>query len=296
MEKIKLGILKVQMLIIFWLRRIFIGNYKLLIKCEETMPLLNNIFQNLSEEYFLNKSIQKKNFRKTNRPKSDKVVYTVLTGDYDNLISQYYYNPEWDYICFTDNAEYIKNGHPFWKIIPLDIQYENTAIKSRIPKILAHKFLKDYKYSLYIDANIDILSPKIFKLINELIKSGEICAITKHARRTCIYEEMLTCMQFRKESYENIFRLYSLYKKENFPKYYGLTENNVIFREHNNKDVIKVMEDWAYMVENYSKRDQLSLMYVCWKNNFRISPLFDKPLKTHIRDIFIIFDHKADKK
>ena len=270
MEKIKLGILKVQMLIIFWLRRIFIGNYKLLIKCEETMTLLNNIFQNLSEEYFLNKSIQKKNFRKTNRPKSDKVVYTVLTGDYDNLISQYYYNPEWDYICFTDNAEYIKNGHPFWKIIPLDIQYENTAIKSRIPKILAHKFLKDYKYSLYIDANIDILSPKIFKRINELIKSGEICAITKHARRTCIYEEMLTC--------------------------YGLTENNVIFREHNNKDVIKVMEDWAYMVENYSKRDQLSLMYVCWKNNFRISPLFDKPLKTHIRDILIIFDHKADKK
>ena len=103
-------------------------------------------------------------------------------------------------------------------------------------------------------------------------------------------------MQLKKESYENIFRLYSLYEKEHFPQHYGLTENNVIFREHNNKDVIKVMEDWAYMVENYSKRDQLSLMYVCWKNNFRISPLFDKPLKTHIRDILIILDHKADRK
>ena len=295
MTKIKLTILKIQIDTIFWLRRIFIGNRKLLNKCEECLSKINDTFQELSEKYFLNKTIQNKNNGKTNRRKTNKVVYTVLTGDYDNLISQYYYEPDWDYICFTDNREYIKNGHPFWKIIPLEIEYKDTAKKSRIPKILAHKFLKEYKYSLYIDTNIDILSPKLFRQTDKLIEHKEICAITKHSFRECIYEEMLACMHLKKESLDNILKLYTKYKEENFPANFGLTENNVIFREHNDKKVIKLMEDWWYMVENYSKRDQLSLMYVCWKNNFTIAPLFDKPIRTQVRDIIIILNHKGGR-
>ncbi len=69
-----------------------------------------------------------------------------------------------------------------------------------------------------------------------------------------------------------------LIRKDGFPSNYGLFENNIIFREHHDRDVIKIMNDWWRWVENYSRRDQLSLTYVLWKNNFQVSPLSDIPL------------------
>ncbi len=296
LHNILLFILKFGLDIIYFARKILIGCFLFLKLFERVIPISTHLYHKLAEKFYLDEVTQKRIKSESSRSKSDRVVYTVLTGDYDNLISQYYYNPHWDYICLTDNKDLIENGHSFWKIVPLEMNYENIAKKSRIPKILAHKFLQDYKYSLYIDANIDILSPKVFRNIDKLINSGEKFAITKHYLRDCIYEEMLACMQYRKEDAGNILKLYAKYKEENFPSNYGLTENNVIFREHNDAEVIKLMEDWWYMVENYSKRDQLSLMYVCWKNNFKISSLFKKPLRFCIRDIFILYKHKADKK
>ncbi len=286
-----LFLLRIEFELIYFIRKIFIGFIKLVITpVQYIMKFTGDIGQKKREQYYLAPAIQQRHYD-INKKTSDKVVYTVLTGDYDNLISQYYYNPDWNYICFTDNKDLIENGHSFWKIVPFEIDYENIAKKSRIPKILAHKFLQDYKYSLYIDANIDILSPKVFRNIDKLINRGVKLAITRHYVRNCIYEEMLACLPHKKEVVGNILKLYAKYKEENFPSNYGLTENNVIFREHNDAEVIKLMEDWWYMVENYSKRDQLSLMYVCWKNNFKISSLFKKPLRFAPKD-FLFVNHK----
>ena len=69
----------------------------------------------------------------------------------------------------------------------------------------------------------------------------------------------------------------------------------VIFRQNNDKEVIRIMEDWWYMVNNYSKRDQLSLMYVFWQNKFKYEPLFCKPLRYCPFD-FLIGLHKGETK
>ena len=58
------------------------------------------------------------------------------------------------------------------------------------------------------------------------------------------------------------------YQKEGYPKHNGLVASGILFRNHHDKDVIKVMEDWYSEVVYYSFRDQLSFNYVCWKNNF----------------------------
>lgn len=72
----------------------------------------------------------------------------------------------------------------------------------------------------------------------------------------------------------------------------GLTENNVIYRKHKDPRCIKVMEDWWYMVENYSRRDQLSLFYVLWKNGEQMTYLLDFRLKVIklISDCFTIIE------
>jgi hypothetical protein len=39
-----------------------------------------------------------------------------------------------------------------------------------------------------------------------------------------------------------------------------------MLRKHNDKDCIRLMEDWSNEVMNGSHRDQLSFNYCCWKN------------------------------
>lgn len=62
-------------------------------------------------------------------------------------------------------------------------------------------------------------------------------------------------------------------KKAGFPEHYGLGENNILYRRHNEPALVRVMEDWWYFLENYSRRDQLSFVYVLWKNGFDIKAI-----------------------
>ena len=55
-----------------------------------------------------------------------------------------------------------------------------------------------------------------------------------------------------------------LYKKEGFPKHFGLNETNVIIRRKN-ESVRKVMDLWEDFLRKYSHRDQMSFNYVLWK-------------------------------
>ena len=64
-----------------------------------------------------------------------------------------------------------------------------------------------------------------------------------------------------------------LFREEGFPEHYGLTENSIIYRNHKSDKVISIMEEWWHFVKNYSKRDQLSLFYILWKNNMKMEYL-----------------------
>ena len=61
------------------------------------------------------------------------------------------------------------------------------------------------------------------------------------------------------------------YKDIGFPKNLGLVYGGVILRRHNEKDCIKVMEDWWTEIKHGSKRDLLSFNYAAWKNKFKFN-------------------------
>lgn len=218
--------------------------------------------------------------------RNKKVVYTVITAGYNFLLSYRYRKEDWDYICFTDDETLIKNGHNFWKILPIaNLQLEDTK-KSRYPKILAHEVLKDYDYSLYVDGNIELISDTVYEKIENFIKSGVKMAITDHYSRICIYEEAKICALAGKELPENIIEQVKIFQQQGFPRNYGLKENNIIYRKHNDKEIKKIMEQWWYWVKNYSKRDQLSLMYVLWKNHYpKIPNIMEKSVRLCPEDI-----------
>ena len=191
------------------------------------------------------------------------VVYTAVTGEYDEPIIPSYVNKDFDYICFTDNPQ-LKSD--FWTIKLMEEEDIDNIRRVRKYKILPHKYLSEYDYSIWIDTNFEITA-NLEDYIHKYSKENKLLAI-KHEFRDCIYQEAETCINSNKDSSDVITKQIDEYKKEGYPEHNGLIASGILFRNHNDKQVIKVMQDWYNQLENYSYRDQLSFNYSCYKNNF----------------------------
>lgn len=197
----------------------------------------------------------------------EKVVYTALTGGYDALEQHKYVDPTYDYICFSnDFGEKKKVG--IWTIRKIVYPSDDKQLLSRFPKLQPHDVLPEYDISLYVDANVNIVTPYIFKRIDELLKQGVLLAGLKHQFRDCIYDEGYRVWISGIDKNIGIIRKQlSYYKKEGFPRHFGMYEANVIFRQHNNPLIIKQCNEWWRLRLNYSKRDQLGYSFTLWKFN-----------------------------
>ena len=96
----------------------------------------------------------------------------------------------------------------------------------------------------------------------------------------------------KKETRENADRMIDFLHKENFPESYGLNETNLIFRRHNDKEIISLMEDWWYFIENYTKRDQFSFSYVLWKHGLKPSDIALPNIRPLVNSFRIDADHR----
>lgn len=187
------------------------------------------------------------------------VVYTVITGSYDQLCELKNQPDNITFICFTD-----QNIHSnFWKVIKIDSE-KSPLLSSRKYKFLAHKYLQDFDASLYIDGNMHI-QKDISKLI-EPIKDLNF-ALFRHHLRDCAYEEVYAILQLGKSSPIQLIPQIESYHREGFPEYNGLFEAGIIWRKHSSQEVIGFMDNWWSEFKKYPYRDQLSFAYTAWKLN-----------------------------
>jgi hypothetical protein len=194
-----------------------------------------------------------------------KVVYTVITGNYDDLLTPINRNKDWDYICFTDDPDLESD---FWQLIHID-NPENLSPSrlNRIYKILPHIYLKKYDYSLYVDGNFRIIGDVDEYVARYSYHSPMLCFI--HPKRTNIYDEAEACIRLDKDSVDVITDQINGYKSEKYPGVNGLISGGIMYRKHNDPAVVDTMETWWGEVKNKSHRDQLSFNYVCWKKDFQ---------------------------
>lgn len=252
----------------------------------------NTDYTNIKNDIFcIKKNILE--IRNSNKKKNNKVVYTCITNGYDDLLLFSYIDDNWDYICFTDNENLISNKvYGNWIIRPLEFSKLDGIRNNRWHKLHPDILFPDYEESIYIDSNINIKSNYLFKCVENVIqKENAKISIPIHGNRCCIYQEFDAVTHFKKDKQSVLDEQKSIYKKDGFPIYYGLTENNCIYRKHKDEEVISLMKDWWYWIENYSKRDQLSLFYVLWKHNYNMPYLTHRPIR-YDPDNFEFFNHK----
>lgn len=202
-------------------------------------------------------------------------VYTCIIGPYDKPEEPLYISPQCDYFIITDQKI---QSNSVWKKIDStslnDIPCKAPNEVNRFVKLHPDYFFSDYDYSIYVDGNIVIVADMV-PLINQM-SEDQIIGIHRHDRRDCAYTEMETFKHIPRlqKHYENAKVQMNEYRKEGFPEHYGLFENPIIIRKHNDSFCKDIMSLWWKQLTVYSMRDQISLPYVLWKMNVSQDKLF----------------------
>jgi len=220
-----------------------------------------------------------------------RVVYTSLAGKGATIKNPAYIFEGWDYICFSDDAVSTPDND-VWKIKPIPSDLKDRRRRSRVVKLQPHLFLQEYEYSLWIDANIEIVSAGFEQRINQLINDNEVLTLIHHPFRQCIYEEAYACIRGGKDHHWKIRQLINHLKKQNFPENYGLYENGVLLRKHNDEKLKKINAEWWDLYHKYSERDQLSLTYLIWKYQLKVCTFFDRGISVRNSEMIIRHEYK----
>jgi hypothetical protein len=195
-------------------------------------------------------------------------VYTAIFGNYDDLMGPLMTVPGCDFYCFTDNKDLKAGG---FKMVYKNRQFEDPTRDARMYKILPHKFLPGYDYTVWLDGSLIIKDPRIAELVSKALKDKEM-ALFKHRERNCIYKELEVCIEQKRDDPEVMRAQIEKYRKEGYPENNGLGETGVLIRKKSNK-VIKHNEAWWNEIESHSKRDQLSFNYVLWKQGLETAQI-----------------------
>jgi hypothetical protein len=223
------------------------------------------------------------------------VVYTSVFGKYDDIFEQQLPSG-WDWKYFNE-----KNSLPI---------YTSNNRNAKRYKILPHRYLEDYEYSIYIDGNF-LVNGNIDKLIERYLSDANV-ALFDHTQtpldpRGCIYEEANMILQLGEKNMKltpergmlnwkdnpNIVKnQVEKYNDDGYPQNNGLIFGGIILRRHNKQDCIDTMENWWTEIKHNSRRDQLSFNYVAWKQNLKFNYI-DGDIRNN--EFFSITKHTGKK-
>jgi len=197
------------------------------------------------------------------------VVYTVITGNYDDVKElTFKRNENIKYICFTNNKNVKSNT---WDVIFINEDLNDHMLNRKI-KLFPHKYIENCDFSLYVDGNI-LIKNDLICFFEKYCNNELIMALPRHMDRECIYKEAEVCIFQKKDDPDKISAQMSRYRAEGFPNDFGLYENNIILRNHSSSMMYRIMISWWSELNNESKRDQLSLCYALWRMKVKIITL-----------------------
>ncbi|MEZ8125996.1 glycosyltransferase domain-containing protein [Vibrio splendidus] len=190
------------------------------------------------------------------------VVYTVLSGNYDEIQAIKNNETDVEYVCITDSGSHtVPIG---WTHLVINNKKVKGKDFNRYYKINPHIIFGAYDISLYVDANVNIKS-KLKPFILDAMSSHDISLYAHHERGN-IYHESDKCIERGLDYAWRFYKQLNKYEREGY-KSRELLEGNMIIRKHNRDHIIKAMDTWWKEYSSYSKRDQISLLYSLWKCN-----------------------------
>lgn len=223
-------------------------------------------------------------------------VYTCIYGGYDMICEPLYKSKMCDYYIITDGD--VPQNSVWKKIEPLKPEGFDSwdpSIRNRYYKMHPEVAFPEYKYSMYVDGNVKLLTdmyPYVSMMKNKVI------GIHNYPIYDCFYRNAEFLKELGLVDKEICDRQVEAYRKEGFPEHFGYFECTIILRRHNNKVCKALMNMWWEQYNTWVKRDQQAFVYSLWKNgmdktdvaclgpNLRKSPRFK--IRSHNREHYLV--------
>lgn len=212
----------------------------------------------------------------------ERVIYTSIVGGFDALMQPEVTDPRYDYVCFVRKGEAGAGRAGLWQLREIPVDIPDPRRLSRYPKMHPSELLPGYRWSLWMDGNLQIVSELFYRRVDEIIESGVEMAAPVHPKRDCIYDEALAVVSAGKEEYAPAARTIKFLRSKGYPRHAGLCENALLLRDGGSEAVRRLDAMWWECLGSLSGRDQLSLMYCARECGVRIAPLL--PEGRSIRD------------
>lgn len=193
------------------------------------------------------------------------VVYTCQFGGYGPLHNPF---PDgasgFDRICFTDDPSLTSDS---WDVIVLEKTGLGPQVDSRLPKLLPHRYLKDFDLSVYCDSRVHFKVDPIAFARMEALKTSSLKCFS-HPWRGCVYDEAEVVIEQGIYDERSVRAQMDAYRRQGYPEQNGLMTATVLLRRHNEPELVDLSELWHWHFLRFCQRDQLSFNFVAWFKDF----------------------------
>lgn len=222
------------------------------------------------------------------------VVYTVIFGDYDSLLEPLTVPDNCEFYVITDQEVAEESVWKRLEVNPCnyDLADKSGKEKNDFFRMHPHLFFEDYKYSLYIDGNVRLMTDPT-EFIDSMNQYGFIAH--NHYRCTDVFVEIERCRDQELVDDEFLDNQIDYLIGEDMPQHYGMIEANILFREHNNPHCKTLMEEWWEEFDQHdAKRDQLYLPLVLYRHGIKTAEIATMGNDQYSNYAFQHVHHKKD--
>ncbi len=206
--------------------------------------------------------------------KASVVVYTAIFGNHDILQIPLNYRKgdnSIQYYCITDDINF---NNEVYEIIYVNRMYKDITKNARYYKVMGLKSFEEFDYSIWHDGNITIDHSQIYNLIDSL-KDGVI-SVFVHPQRNCLYDEAISCIKLNKDYSLRIFLQMVYYWMKGLKGNSGLVETGILVKDNFKLANSSFKKIWWNQILNFSRRDQISIMYAIERSQIKTSSLIGR--------------------
>lgn len=220
------------------------------------------------------------------------LVVTSITQGKDKLLDPPEKFDNCDYFAFVDKKiddVKIWEQKDLYSYSSIDPLFNRRNAKPY--KLLSTLLFPNYEYIIWCDGNHQLnVNPQT--IIDEY--GDAQMYIFKHPDRTCLYDEIKACLQWRLDVPNNLESQFNYYISLGFPPNYGLYELSTFMMKNTHK-VKEFQLMWFEQITKFSSRDQVSFPFCVWNTGIKedikllkgFSNLFSMDGKNTGNDYFI---------
>lgn len=213
-------------------------------------------------------------------------LYTSLIGDYDDLPPVLGAIDGIDCVCFTDRERFA----PGWRQVRVTPDSDDGNLAAKRFKVFPWEYLPEADASLFVDANT-LVRGRVDHFLARWCH-GRPFVMWRHPDRVDPFQEAEAVLLGMRHAPGPIIDQIDAYATAGLPQGSGLFEASFLWRDHRSAAVRTLMENWWREICSRSRRDQLSLAYLMWRDGPRPEVLPNALGTSRSNSVLVKLEHR----